>query len=712
MTATATADRDRRRIGTMTARCIVVVTVLLALPALGVEGARAAPHQDPDRSDDSPDPRLTVRFQDLEVDARGDFRVLLDVVDAPPGSDVAVDIYDRITDAEGLAASATSTPANLRDNFEPIPLATDDDPRQSIGFTISVYGSGDDRPAVPGPLPPYRLDEPGVYPIGVRLRAANGEVLTSIITYLVRRPSADQTTDTTRVALLATVHQDPDSPDPEATGLGSDDPERDDPERDDPGNNGNAAVDLAAAEDLDALLAAIADRTEVPISFGITPDTVAGLAVDPATVDTIDALRAELDGEGREVLGAPYVRLDPASLSQNGLGDELLRQVDLGQRTLESVLGRRGSPTWAVDERLDPVTVDTLDAAGVDHLVLPDSSVAGDPTTRPRALAETTGDLGAVTTGFFDLTGTVPSDPLLAANQLLGRVAAAASLSPGGAGVVVRFDSHRVDPAELAAVLDHLERPSTILAPTTVTGLFEGLPSTGTAAALVQPTGRDLGAYPSLVRETHDLIASYASMVPDQPELVQSFDRPLALGAATDLTLDERSRILNGVTGELRGRFDAVSIPERDRVTLGTRDARFPLPINLDLDEPVRVVISLEASDRLEFPEERIETTLTGDRTLVEIPVRARATGDTPLRITVRTPDGQVLLDEGLYSVRSTAVSGVGVVLTIGAAAFLALWWGRHWHQGRSEMSRRRHRTPSDDDLFVDDAGAPPGQSM
>jgi hypothetical protein len=709
---TAIAGRVRRRVGAVTTRCVVAVAVLFALLSVGVEGAGAAPHQDPDRREDAADPRLIVRFQDLEVDARGDFRVLLDVVDAPPGSDVAVDIYDPITDAEGLAASATSTPANLRDNFEPIPLAAGDDPRQSIGFTISVFGSGDDRPAVPGPLPPYRLDEPGVYPIGVRLRAPDGEVLTSIITYLVRRPSADQTTDTTRVALLATVHQDPESPDPDATDSASDDPDGEDPGLNEPENNGPAAVDLSTAQDLDAFLAAIADRAEVPISFSITPDTVAGLAVDPATVDTIDALRAELDGDGREVLGAPYVRLDPASLGGNGLGAELLRQIDLGQRTLENVLGRRGSATWAVDERLDPVTVDVLDAAGVDHLVLPDSAVAGDPTTRPRALAETTGDLGAVTTGFFDLTGTVPSDPLLAANQLLGRVAAAASLSPGGAGVVVRFDAQQVDPAELAAVLDHLERPSTILAPTTVTGLFEGLPSTGTAAALVQPTGRDLGAYPSLVRETHDLIASYASMVPDQPELVQSFDRPLALSAAADLTLDERSRILNGVTGELRGRFDAVSIPERDRVTLGTRDARFPLPINLDLDEPVRVVISLEASDRLEFPEERIETTLTGDRTLVEIPVRARATGDTPLRITVRTPDGQVLLDEGLYSVRSTAVSGVGVVLTIGAAAFLALWWGRHWHQGRSEMSRRRHRTPSDDDLFVDDAGAPPGQSM
>ena len=47
--------------------------------------------------------------------------------------------------------------------------------------------------------------------------------------------------------------------------------------------------------------------------------------------------------------------------------------------------------------------------------------------------------------------------------------------------------------------------------------------------------------------------------------------------------------------------------------------------------------------------------------------------------------DGGVLLAEGRYTIRSTAVSGVGVVLTIGAAGFLALWWGRHLRRARRE---------------------------
>jgi hypothetical protein len=111
--------------------------------------------------------------------------------------------------------------------------------------------------------------------------------------------------------------------------------------------------------------------------------------------------------------------------------------------------------------------------------------------------------------------------------------------------------------------------------------------------------------------------------------------------------------------------------------------------ITSTLDEPVKVVITMEASDRLSFPRNSIETTLQDERTTVQIPVRTRATGDTPLRITVRTPDGQVIIDESQYTIRSTAVSGVGLLLTAGAGGFLALWWGRHLLRHRSR--RRTH---------------------
>jgi hypothetical protein len=35
------------------------------------------------------------------------------------------------------------------------------------------------------------------------------------------------------------------------------------------------------------------------------------------------------------------------------------------------------------------------------------------------------------------------------------------------------------------------------------------------------------------------------------------------------------------------------------------------------------------------------------------------------------------------YTVRSTAVSGVGLALSIGAGVFLTVWWARHWRRTR-----------------------------
>jgi hypothetical protein len=62
--------------------------------------------------------------------------------------------------------------------------------------------------------------------------------------------------------------------------------------------------------------------------------------------------------------------------------------------------------------------------------------------------------------------------------------------------------------------------------------------------------------------------------------------------------------------------------------------------------------------------------------------VQSRTSGSFPLRVTVRTPSGAVL-SQSRISVRSTATSGVGVVLSVGAGAFLFLWWLRQFRHGR-----------------------------
>jgi hypothetical protein len=650
---------------------------------------------------------MQVAAQDFEVAADGDFRVFLDIGDAPAGSDLAVDLYDRIADERDLAASTTAEPAGEPATFDPIPLADAPAASQIGSFTIHLYGADDARPGDVPAAWSFRLEEPGVYPVRVRLRGPDDDELTSLVTYLVRRPDGGAEIVPNEVALLATVHQDPPLVAADA---------------------GTEPVDPSYLDALGELLATFTARPGLPASFAVTPETAERLAADPSALEALAALRDEVARPDRELTGAPYVDVDPTSLAGNGLTDELIRQSDLGARALTTALDLAEDPdrlrrdTWVVDRPVDAQTIDALASLGIAHLVLPDAATA--PGTPPTVTPlPGRGGVDAVTMAPDDLASGAPTDPVLAGYQLLGRLAATASIEPGGAVTALRVDPLAVDPVELETVLDVLAEPTSHLRATTLSEAFADGPVAPVPAALTTPEQQSLGTYPELVNETHQLLTSYASMVPDQPESVQAFERPLARSAAVDLDLPTRRAEVRTQRDELRRRLGAVSVPERDIVTLGARDARFPLPITSSGEQPVRVVITLEASDRLTFPEDTIEATLTDRRTVVDIRVQTRATGDTPLRVSVRSPDGRVLA-ESRYTVRSTAVSGVGLVLTIGAAAFLALWWGRHWRRARRDRragvaDAGRHRTPAaeppppdpeeDDDIFVRDPPATVG---
>ncbi|MEZ5177421.1 MAG: DUF6049 family protein [Acidimicrobiales bacterium] len=532
-----------------------------------------------------------------------------------------------------------------------------------------------------------------MYPIRVRLRDGDDEQLTSLVTYLVRTPGPDDPpVEPARAALVTTVEAEP-APHP------SDDE--------------TAAVADGFAADVSRTLQLFAERRSVPASFSVSPGTAERLAADDDRADLVAALRDELERPGRDLLGAPYVPLDPAALVAEGLGGELATQADLGRRTLTTVLGAPG--TDAARRRVDRRRLGRRPAPG--RRRAPRAPCAGARLGchgRSVLLPSASGVNAVATDQLFDLTGEPAADPVLAAYQLLGRLAAVGS-SPrrrrrGGAG-----GPRSGAVAELATVLDQLEEPGTYLAAATVSDLFRDVPTTTDPVAMLTSALRtDLGAYPDRLRQAQQLVASYGSMLPDPAVATAEFERPLARSADRRRTRSEQLEMVDDVRATIQARFDAITVPERDRVTLGARDAQFPLVITSTLGDPVKVVVDLSASDRLSFPDDQIEATLADERTTVQIPVRTRATGDTPLRITVRTPDGLVLIDESQYTVRSTAVSGVGLVLTVGAGGFLALWWGRHLLRARGQRARRRtgataaeddrpaEQDLDDDDLFVD----------
>lgn len=652
----------RKRGGVALVRILATAFIVLTLSGPGTPALPASGQESPAQAEAV----MTLVAQTSEVAANGQFQVLLDIKGAPANSDVAVDIYKPITAAVDLLASSSDNLADSQATFEPIPLSDQPTQQQTTGFTILLYAPGTRSPTGSASNWPYSLDEAGVYPIKVRLRDADDALLTSFVTYLVRQPSptdADSTPVTrAKVALVTAVHQPP--------AIGPD--------------AAKEPLNTTFTKALSRVLAQFEAQPRLPATFAITPETASRLGSDPGSSDTLTALTEELAREDRELLDAPFVKVDPASLVGNGLAAELTRQAQLGRRVLDDVLDEPRRDIWVIDHPVDPTTVEALGAVGVSHLVLPTSAVSGGQPTLPLTLPGAAGGIDAVTMGVFGLATGPTTDPVLSAHQLFGQMAASASLNPAGSAITLAIDPETVDPVQLETLFSGLAKAGSFLQASTVSSLFDDLPAASTTANLATPKRSQLGAYPELVRNTHGLLASYSSMLIDGTEDIQAFERPLAVTASTDLALPTRRGLLRAEQARLGATLAGISTPPRDRVTLGARDARFPLPITSTLGQPVKVVISLEASDRLSFPNDTIEATLTSERTMVEIPVRTRATGDTPLNITVRTPDGR-LLTQSRYRVRSTAVSGMGVLLTIGAGGFLALWWGRNWARTRRQ---------------------------
>ena len=109
---------------------------------------------------------------------------------------------------------------------------------------------------------------------------------------------------------------------------------------------------------------------------------------------------------------------------------------------------------------------------------------------------------------------------------------------------------------------------------------------------------------------------------------------------------------------------------------------------------PVDVVVIAEGSERVKFESGQEQNVhIEGESARVDLKVHVRTSGDIPVRIRLLTPGGAEEITSARITVRSTVVSGVGLILTIGALAFLLIWWVSHWRSNR-KPPKGRHARP------------------
>jgi hypothetical protein len=161
---------------------------------------------------------------------------------------------------------------------------------------------------------------------------------------------------------------------------------------------------------------------------------------------------------------------------------------------------------------------------------------------------------------------------------------------------------------------------------------------------------------------------------------VAVLDRQVLVSEAAGLDGDTRNAYLDGVSASIDTQVAGIKTPQDQTVTLTDRSGDIPITIENQLDYPVEVQVQL-TSDKLEFPEGSVRTVTLPPSTPTQIDYRveSKASGAFPVDVSVQSPDGGIVVGSARYTVRSTAISGVGLVLSVGAGAFLLLWWARHW---------------------------------
>lgn len=514
----------------------------------------------------------------------------------------------------------------------------------------------------------------GVFPLRVELRErAGGKVLQRFTTYVIHLP-AQHTGAKLGLSMVVPLGAAPGLP----------------------------ASGARQLKDLDALASATsaldALRT-TPFALAPTPETLTTLAssTDERAVATLKALQQR--AASATVLAGTYVPTNLPALLATGLAKDAISQVVRGASVVTDVLKvRPDARTWLAAEPMDGAALTMLARRGIDRVVAVEPDLKALPgqkltLTQPFVLE----GAGRQVQGVVADPGLARHldnqiDPVLGASRLVADLAVIYLDQPSAdrRGVVALGPAGwRADRAFLDTVVGALAQ-SPILEAMSLDTLFTGVAPARTDQG--RPVVRTAAAAPG------SGIPEVASGLGTARRRVDSLGTVLGTSSTTYGGLEERllvaeslelhsarqrqayvDAVLAGVESERRD----IRMPAAQSITLTARRGEIPVTFQNRTGVTARVVVRVQ-SDKLAFPRgNTVSLDLARRNTTERFSVVSRTTGAFPLRVVVESPDGNLVIGQARLTVRSTAASGVGLAVSLGAAMFLAVWWGRHALRGR-----------------------------
>jgi len=698
-----------------TAVALAVLVSLLGLTTLATTTAGARPAAPADST-------LLLQSQSGWVAPTGTFHINIRVAKPPPGAKLQARLYQKVV-----------SPAQLERNSRGEGLGSLQQSTVTVPLDTAPYADGAldlSFPVVPsGAAPPYgfQLSREGVYPLGLTIVDDQGAPIGQLYTHLVRLPEAGSVTDRTplTVALVvpvgAPVAHQPDGaaalPDPQAAELD------------------RLLTTLRTYPRVPLTLEPTPETVSALSEGDLRNDTkvVAGLTAASRE-------RQVLGGPWVTVDSGAWVGqgLTDAFGRERALGTTTLTN-------LLSLTPDTG--TAVVDASTTPDVLSTLVAGGVHQAVVPSGRIdttsrsnGDNPATQTFDLTSGGDDRTRSVVADDDLSARLVTgdDRVLAAHEVVASLSLLA-LSSNSDPCVLAPDAHQCRRGlalQLPASAADAQTPLSVLLDAFADPTGAGPAGTGDGQAIVSPMSVDnlikvvdpasesgrtrtnavvlqqeltstspasLGSYPARLRATLNRVDGFRSMVtvsdsnappgqgsaPDAAtgglDLVGSLDQVTMSSGSAAFDELTRQTYLDGADARIADQLGQITTEKLTVVTLTSRNGKIPLTVNNGLDYPVQVRITLK-SDKLDFPDGAVMDRVTlAPRvpTRIDVPVQARASGAFKLEATITSPQNGLPITSGQFNVRSTAVSGVGLVLTIAAGLFLLLWWGRHFRRTR-----------------------------
>jgi hypothetical protein len=408
----------------------------------------------------------------------------------------------------------------------------------------------------------------------------------------------------------------------------------------------------------------------------------------------LEGLRAAVGPSNpTEVVALPYASPSVPAMTSAGLREALRAQMDRGRQMVETVLGVEPvvgafrPPGGAVDGS----SLDQLIGLGEQDLIL-DAETVSQPAFffTPPPVAEIRTEDGNEVQAISPDVGVdrrlddLEADPRLAAMRVLGELSAIYFERPGTnrAVAIVIGEDDAPRPAFLRTLLRSLASQREgfrWLRPVTATRLILGHGSEPRRLRSI-PVQSFSPSYVAELQRARDSLAQFSAVAGLDHDVVNRLGT-LVLTSQSRYFLphqEEAVAMLDAVERAVDSEFAKIQPPRPTTIRLTSRSGEIPVTIRNVAGYEMHVRVVLRSSGLRFVGGSSREVRLSRPEQLLTFPVQAERTGRFPVVVEVQTPQG-VEIAESQILVRSTAYNRVALVVTIGAALFLALWWSRRF---------------------------------